>query len=396
VPFVGLGRQEAANAAWIARLGTSPRANEMVPNLERGPPECPAVRLERYGALVNACPMATMVLARDARIELSNVLMHDLVGLPGALVTGHTFTRFVTPASVDPLRAALASVFAAPSAEPGPIASSTRVTRPDGTEIPVEILLARQAANDDELCLAIVHQKRPMPPAHGVARRALPAGLTHELRTALNALLGSAQLLVRESEHPLRARQLARVERILAGGRHMTHLLDEVSAFSDPESWRAPVALSEVVAAVVENLSSLAAAHEITIETQGIEDAPDVYADRATLLRVLENLGSNVVTYNRRGGSVRFLVTTGDSTRVAVVDAGLGIPFDHQMRIVRALEGPADHSTHIQGAALGLTIAQRLIRLMQGSLGFTMVPGEPSAFWLELPTASRPTEGGPA
>lgn len=227
------------------------------------------------------------------------------------------------------------------------------------------------------------------------ARAALSAPLSHSLRTALNALLGSAQLLLREGETVLGPRQRARVERILAGGQQMTSLLDELADLPLPEMVttrrrRGVVSLSEVVREVFRRLSPLATTQDITIEMQGMEEAPAVIADRGSLFSILANLTSNAITYNRRGGSLRLQITPGEVVRVAIIAVGVHIPSDEQGRIRRALQRPAKDTMQIGGAGLGLGIAQRLIRPMRGSVGFTSSPDSGAAFWIELPTASRP------
>jgi light-regulated signal transduction histidine kinase (bacteriophytochrome) len=132
--------------------------------------------------------------------------------------------------------------------------------------------------------------------------------MSHELRTPLNSILGFAQLLEGVGLEP---DYQTGVGYILAGGRHLLALIDEVLDISRIEAGEhvmslEPVRVLDVVREAVDLVRPLAAARGVrVVEAVGAHAAAYVRADRQRLTQVLLNLLSNAVKYNRPGGEVR-------------------------------------------------------------------------------------------
>jgi PAS domain S-box-containing protein len=147
--------------------------------------------------------------------------------------------------------------------------------------------------------------------AHAEAERANRAKseflsrMSHELRTPLNSILGFAQLLEGVALEP---DYQTGVGYILAGGRHLLTLIDEVLDISRIEAGEhamslEPVRVLDAVREAVDLVRPLAAARGVHIvEAVGAHAAAYVRADRQRLTQVLLNLLSNAVKYNRPGG----------------------------------------------------------------------------------------------
>src|SRR6266545_519884 len=157
--------------------------------------------------------------------------------------------------------------------------------------------------------------------------------MSHELRTPLNAILGFGQVLEMDS---LDKEQRDSVAHILAAGRHLLGLIDEVLDIARIEAGRLTLSLEPVdMRTVLDEVRSLIRplAEERRVEVRAESPAAsDLYvlADRQRLKQVLLNLLSNAVKYNRAGGSITVWCDTAPEKRLRlnVRDTGLGIPPD--------------------------------------------------------------------
>jgi PAS domain S-box-containing protein len=218
---------------------------------------------------------------------------------------------------------------------------------------------------------------------------------SHELRTPLNAILGFGQLLEMDD---LDDEHRAGVEQILKGGRHLLELVNEVLDIASIDAGRMalssePVQLADLAQETMELLQPLADERGIRFENNIGEGY--VLADQQRLKQVLLNLLSNAVKYNRDGGLVRLASGTAaipGRVRFEVTDSGPGISPSGLERLFSPFERLDASEKGVEGTGIGLTISQRLVRLMDGEIGVYSVEGEGSTFWVELPGAQSPMQ----
>jgi signal transduction histidine kinase len=116
-------------------------------------------------------------------------------------------------------------------------------------------------------------------------------------------------------------------------------------------------------------------------------DAPvEGNMDRAAFLRIATNLVSNAVKFTREGHVTVTLRPDGDTVEMRVEDTGIGISegFLNQIFDEFRQESTGAARTH-EGSGLGLTITQRLVDLMGGTIAVDSTPGEGSTFTVRLP-----------
>lgn len=244
--------------------------------------------------------------------------------------------------------------------------------------------------------------------AKEVAERASQAksdflsSMSHELRTPMNAIIGFAQML--EYDEALNADQLDNVSEILKAGRHLLDLINEVLDLAKIEAGRVdlslePVELPALVEDCVQMIQPLAAAKAIAIGIS-VPTGAAVRADRVRLKQVLVNLLSNAVKYNREGGRVDIRIApAGERMRIEVADTGAGIADDRLAELFQPFHRLDAEGSEIEGTGIGLTITQRLVELMGGSVGVDSRLGVGTTFWIELPgetMASSVETGGRA
>jgi two-component system, OmpR family, phosphate regulon sensor histidine kinase PhoR len=119
---------------------------------------------------------------------------------------------------------------------------------------------------------------------------------------------------------------------------------------------------------------------------------PQVFADPNRLVQILTNLISNASKYSAAGGNIRVLARAGDdNVRIEVVDNGIGISPEDQARIFTQFFRSDDPAVREeQGWGLGLSVARRLVDIMNGDMGFESMLGHGSRFWFTLPIRDKP------
>jgi CheY-like chemotaxis protein len=113
-----------------------------------------------------------------------------------------------------------------------------------------------------------------------------------------------------------------------------------------------------------------------------------VHSDSALVGQVLRNLMSNAIKYTPHG-SVELRCHTHDARlRVEVRDTGVGIPAD-QLRLIfdEFYQIGVSPNSSRDGYGLGLSIVQRIVKLLNIQIDVRSVPGEGSVFAIELPIA---------
>jgi PAS domain S-box-containing protein len=218
------------------------------------------------------------------------------------------------------------------------------------------------------------------------------AGISHELRTPMNAILGFAQLLELDE---LAGEQGDSVRQILRAGHHLLELITELLDIARIEAGELalslePVSLDDLLVEAVDLTRPHGEQLGVTVSMDG-DTRGWVLADRQRVLQVLLNLLVNGVKYNRPGGSVTVAcIEEGAHVAIAVHDTGHGIAPEDLERLFVPFERLGFESGTIEGAGLGLALARRLVEAMGGTLSVTSTPGVGSTFMVELPRADDP------
>jgi signal transduction histidine kinase len=209
---------------------------------------------------------------------------------------------------------------------------------------------------------------------------------SHELRTPLNAILGFGQLLALDE---LNDSQRHSVDQIMAGGRHLLALIEDlldVSRLDSKDLDLEPVDVAALIGDAVSLCAPLAAAESLTVAVDAGEEPLRAWVDPRRLKQVLLNLISNAIKYNRPGGSitVRARPDGADGVRLDVVDSGVGMTFQQLSRLFRPFERLDAPLRGIEGNGLGLTVSKALVEAMDGTIDVASTPGAGSVFSVRL------------
>ncbi len=226
--------------------------------------------------------------------------------------------------------------------------------------------------------------------AADLAKSQFLSRVSHELRTPLNAILGFGQLL--EIDPALGERQIGWAHQVVAGGRNLLALMDDLLDLSAVQTGQLPmhteaIALHIAIEQARVMLDGAAQASGVAVSLELPASPPlTVLADPQRLRQVVTNLLSNAIKYNRRGGWVRVsALQHEDTVEISVADSGQGLTDDQVARLFNPFERVGAQRGSVAGTGLGLALTRELVQAMGGSVGVNSRPGEGSTFYVRLP-----------
>jgi len=251
-------------------------------------------------------------------------------------------------------------------------------------------LTGRRQADDEIAKAKAVAEKTSLASAEFLS------GMSHELRTSLNAILGFAQLMESEQPPPTPS-QKESVAKIVQAGWYLMELINEVMDLAMIESGRLswslePMSLADVMHECQAAIEPQAQKSGIRMTLPEIDGQCFIKADRTRVKQVLTNLLSNAIKYNRPGGSVvvECTVSAPQRVRISVTDTGAGMQPDQLAQLFRPFSRVGQETSAAAGAGIGLVVTKRLVELMGGAIGVRSHVGKGSVFWIELVTAAAP------
>ena len=218
-------------------------------------------------------------------------------------------------------------------------------------------------------------------------RREFTANVSHELKTPLQGIIGSAELIENGMVQPQDVPRF--VEHIHSEASRMVTLIGDIIRLSQlDEGDVMPREDVDVLAAAREavlNLSDEAAKRGITMTVDGTPAI--VHGVRRLISEIAFNLCENAVKYNRDGGSVFVKVETeGENAALTVQDTGIGIPDADQSRVFeRFYRVDKSHSKASGGTGLGLSIVKHAVMYHHGKVELRSATGEGTCVRAVLP-----------
>lgn len=230
------------------------------------------------------------------------------------------------------------------------------------------------------------------------------ANMSHELRTPLNAILGYAQIFQRDQA--LVERYGAQIDTIHRSGQHLLLMINDILDLSKIEAERleleiVPVNFSEFLQTFVKMMQVKAQIKGVEFRYELRQPLPHtVLVDERRLRQVLLNLIGNAIKFTESGWvALRVFAIHSHGTDLAyqqaeqqpmtqirfeIEDTGIGISSEELHRIFLPFHQTGDRLLRGEGTGLGLTISQRLVRLMGSEIQVHSLVGEGSRFWFDL------------
>lgn len=231
------------------------------------------------------------------------------------------------------------------------------------------------------------------------AKSTFLANMSHELRTPMNGVMGMIDMAKRRMAD---AKGLEQLEKAKLSAERLLGVLNDILDLSKIEADR--LVLENVPFQLADSVGNVIGVLEHSASQKGLRLTTDVPADLANLplfgdpLRlgqILINLLGNAIKFTEQGEIVlraKLIAETVEvlKVRFEIVDTGIGIDAEAQMRLFQSFE-QADNSMtrRYGGTGLGLAICKRLVQLMGGDIGLESALGSGSTFWFIVPLKKR-------
>ena len=243
---------------------------------------------------------------------------------------------------------------------------------------------------------AMLENALHMAQAASEAKTAFLSGMSHDIRTPMNAIIGFLTLMRDEVNNP--AMVLEYIQRIDSASQHLLGLINDILDMSKIESGSTTLNVSEMnLADVIDEINTI-----IRPQTKAREQTFNIFVshldyehllgDKVRINQILINLLSNAVKYTQEGGTIEMrveelsqVVNNYSRVRFTVQDNGLGMSEDYLKIIFDPFTREETRSTYgIQGTGLGMPITKNLVDLMGGSIHVESELGKGSTFTVEL------------
>ncbi|MCK4867586.1 MAG: PAS-domain containing protein, partial [Alphaproteobacteria bacterium] len=221
------------------------------------------------------------------------------------------------------------------------------------------------------------------------------ATMSHELRTPLNAITGFAEIISGQYFGELGNRKYKEyAEDIVASSRHLLDLVNDVLDLSAIEAGRFPLFkedldIREIAEECSRSIADIAERKQISYCVGISGDLPPCHADRRGMKQIFLNLLSNAVKFTPEGGKITLHATVGDGCyAIRFTDSGDGIPAEKLARLTDPFTRaePNVHKSQ-EGAGLGLSIVDSLLKLHGGEMDIESGPGKGTTVTVKLPAA---------
>lgn len=223
------------------------------------------------------------------------------------------------------------------------------------------------------------------------AREKLMLAVTHDIKAPLGAIMGYTELLERLTRGE---RERHYLENITRSSEHLLALTRSLLDFyrldiHKMELNTVPFIPERLFEAIRAGFAAQAAAKGLTLTLRTGEGCRcEVTGDASRIRQVADNLLSNAVKFTDTGGVELEVACGGGRLRFSVRDTGRGIGAGERERIFREFERSSS-ARGVEGFGLGLSIVERLVRLLGGEITLESSPGKGSCFTVTLPVGER-------
>jgi two-component system phosphate regulon sensor histidine kinase PhoR len=340
----------------------------------------------RLQAMINSSSSGVVALSSDTSVQLLNAAAAQLLGASPGMAIGRPLIESARDYELDGIvRAAVAGE------------SATRVITFGAGRLPLQVS-ARPIAGGGGWAVLLLLVDLTEATRVDQVRRDFLSNVSHELRTPLASIRALAETLESGDVDPGEETHEF-VHRIVQQADRMTTLVNEFLDLSRIESGAIElhpeaIAVDELVAESIALLRQRADAASVTLTSVGGAGLR-FEADRAAVLRVVNNLLDNAIKFSPAGSTVTVeAADAGDLVAISVRDQGPGIPPSDLPRVFeRFYKG--DQSRADGGVGLGLAIVKHTVRLHGGTAEARSEPGQGATFTVRLPKHFVPLRVSP-
>ena len=222
------------------------------------------------------------------------------------------------------------------------------------------------------------------------AKTSFLLGMSHDLRSPLNSILGFSQLL--EINEGMSEDALKYVDQISSAGKHLLTLINQILDLTGIDAGNTGVSQKStdcysVISSCIDLLDGQINDNGNILLNQIIpEELPLVFVDKVRMKQVLINLLSNAIKYNAPKGSITLTSLVSDThVTLSVTDQGKGIPPEKIDDVFVPFKRLGMEASNVEGTGLGLALSKKLVVLMGGDIGVESTPNTGCRFWFSVP-----------
>ncbi len=211
----------------------------------------------------------------------------------------------------------------------------------------------------------------------------------HELKTPLIPIIGYVDILLKDKKIPPKEKRQLQI--ILQAAQREKKLVDDILDISKLESGAMKFAMSHIslnpiLASIVKELQSGAAAKKIRLELRTTKESPIVFADQKRLAQVLDNLIGNAIKFTDHGTIHVAAERKKGQAIVSVTDTGIGIPKSAMPKLfTKFYQVDSAANRKAGGTGLGLAITKEIVEAHGGKIWIKSRLGRGSAFSFSIP-----------
>lgn len=230
--------------------------------------------------------------------------------------------------------------------------------------------------------------------------------MSHELKTPLNVIFASTQLI--EAIHPEdsgckdHARIRQQVRHIKQNCYRLIRIINNLIDVTRYDNGFLPVRMGNynivsIVEDIIMSVVKFAESKGISIIFDTDTEEKYMACDPDIIERIMLNLFSNALKFTDRGGSISVIVTDGgDSVSIRVKDTGVGIPEDKLNTIFeRFRQVDSSLNRNQEGSGIGLSLVKSLVESHCGKITVKSETGKGTEFAIELPSIIVPGAAAP-
>ncbi len=207
--------------------------------------------------------------------------------------------------------------------------------------------------------------------------------ISHEIQNKI----GGVSIWLQNLEMELKGNPTARVyiDEMQTALRSFLDMLTHFKRFyREPKLEKRPISVSEVLDAVLRQLTEEIRSKGLTIEREEDVHPPRLQADPRQLEEALLNIVINAIYYSPPGGTIGIRAKAApDKVTISISDEGPGVPAEHAKNLFQPF-----FTTKSSGSGLGLALADSIVRAHGGRISFGNLPEKGTQFTIDLPRKS--------
>lgn len=206
----------------------------------------------------------------------------------------------------------------------------------------------------------------------------------HELRTSLQAVIGSIDVLS-QNTNDFDSEVIKRLENAAV---QIEQQMNDLAEYAKIDNGMIPLNLSvfnlkKTIDAVIQNYMPKNNNIKINIDYSKIEEIY-IKTDQSRLIQIVENLFTNALKYTREG-SISVSARYSKELILSVKDTGYGIPKDQLNDVFTPFFRADINESKIPGFGMGLAIVEGLVKALKGSITVNSIEGKGSEFIVKIP-----------